>query len=137
MPVMPGTPSASSHGGVEDHLAADRPRRPERTARPVSSSSKSFIAVEVFMRGPLIEPSTALRPPGESSVAQLIFHLLVRQIVERLQNQHPEHQEGIEQLSAGAALLELVRRERHRLDLGAKALPRHEMIDGFERIAPR
>ncbi len=37
----------------------------------------------------------------------------------------------------GAALLQLVRREHHRLDLGAKALPRHETIDGFERIALR
>src|SRR5262249_32351890 len=70
-------------------------------------------------------------------VAHLIFHLLVRQIVERLQNQHPEHQDGIERLPAGAALLELVRCEHHRLDRGTKALPRHEMIDGFERIAAR
>src|SRR6185369_16835583 len=52
-------------------------------------------------------------------------------------NQHPEHQDGIERLPAGAALLELVRCQHHRLDLGAKALPRHEMINGFERIAPR
>jgi hypothetical protein len=37
----------------------------------------------------------------------------------------------------GAALLELVRCEHHRLDLGAKALPRHETINGFERITPR
>ena len=63
--------------------------------------------------------------------------LLVRQIVERLQHQHPEHQDGIERLPAGAALLELVRCEHHRLDLGAKALPRDETINGFERIAPR
>jgi len=34
-------------------------------------------------------------------------HLLVRQIVERLQHQHPEHQDGIERLPAGAAFLEL------------------------------
>jgi hypothetical protein len=47
-------------------------------------------------------------------------HLIVRQIVERLQTP-----------------LQLVRREHHRLDLGAKALPRHETIDGFERIVPR
>ena len=70
-------------------------------------------------------------------VAHLIFQLLVRQIVERLQNQHPEHQHGIKRLPAGAALLELVRREHHRFDLGAKALPRYETIDGFERIALR
>jgi hypothetical protein len=54
-----------------------------------------------------------------------------------LQNQHPEHQHGIKRLPAGAALLELVRREHHRFDLGAKALPRYETIDGFERIALR
>ena len=42
---------------------------------------------------------------------------LVRQIVERLQHQHPEHQDGIERLPAGATLLELVRSEHHRLDL--------------------
>jgi hypothetical protein len=35
----------------------------------------------------------------------MIFHLFVRQIVERLQNQHPEHQNGIERLPPGAALL--------------------------------
>ena len=74
---------------------------------------------------------------NDSRFAHLIFHLLVRQIVERLQHQHPEHQDGIERLPAGAALLELVRCEHHRLDLGAKALPRHETIDGFERIALR
>src|SRR5262249_32170404 len=38
---------------------------------------------------------------------------------------------------AGAVFLKRVRGEHHRLDLGAKALPWHEMIDGFERIAPR
>jgi hypothetical protein len=54
-----------------------------------------------------------------------------------LQNQHPEHQHGIKRLPAGDALLELVRREHHRFDLGAKALPRYETIDGFERIALR
>jgi len=52
-------------------------------------------------------------------------------------NQHPEHQDGIERLPAGAAFLELVRCQHHRLNRGAKALPRHEAIDGFERIAPR
>jgi hypothetical protein len=36
-----------------------------------------------------------------------------------------------------SALLELVRCEHHRLDLGTKALPRHETINAFERIAPR
>ena len=54
----------------------------------------------------------------------------------RFQNQHPEHQEGIERLPAGAALLQLSdvtppprpRRE---------SFPRHETIDGFERIALR
>jgi hypothetical protein len=35
---------------------------------------------------------------------------------------------GIYRLPAGAALLELVRREHHRLDLGAKALPRYETM---------
>ena len=64
-------------------------------------------------------------------------HLLVRQIVERLQHQHPEHQDGIERLPAGAAFLELARCEHHRLDVGAKALPPHETINGFERIAHR
>src|SRR4249920_3064592 len=47
------------------------------------------------------------------------------------------NQDGIERLPASAAFPELVRCEHHRLDLSAKALPRHEMIDGFERIAPR
>src|SRR4029077_8854607 len=47
------------------------------------------------------------------------------------------HQDGIERLPAGAALLKLVRCEHHRLDLGAKALPRHETINGSERIAHR
>ena len=84
-------------------------------------------------------PSSIASPESARTTAgrALIFHLLVRQIVERLQHQHPEHQDGIERLPAGAALLELVRCEHHRLDLGAKALPRDETINGFERIAPR
>src|SRR5262249_45603210 len=61
----------------------------------------------------------------------------VRQIVERRQHEHPEHQDGIERLPAGAAFLELARCEHHRLDVGAKALPPHETINGFERIAHR
>src|SRR5262245_24934822 len=35
------------------------------------------------------------------------------------------------------SFLELVRCEHHRLDRRAKALPRHEMINSFERFAPR
>jgi hypothetical protein len=45
--------------------------------------------------------------------------------------------DGIKRLPAGAALLELVRREHNRFDLSAKALPRFETTDGFERIALR
>jgi hypothetical protein len=67
----------------------------------------------------------------------LIFCLLVRKIVQRLQYQHAEHHDRINGFPAGTTLLYLVRRQHHRLDVGSKALPRHQSIDGFERITLR
>src|SRR5499427_8258742 len=66
-----------------------------------------------------------------------ILRLLVRKIVERLQNQHSKHHNRIERLPAGATLPHLLRCQHHRLDIGAKALPWHQSIDCFERIAFR
>src|SRR5262249_47068824 len=55
----------------------------------------------------------------------------------RLQNQHSKHHNRIERLPAGATLPHLLRCQHHRLDIGAKALPWHQSIDCFERIAFR
>src|SRR5262249_45786562 len=52
-------------------------------------------------------------------------------------NQHSKHHNRIERLPAGATLPHLLRCQHHRLDIGAKALPWHQSIDCFERIALR
>src|SRR5208282_874385 len=58
-------------------------------------------------------------------------------IVQRLQNQHPEHHDRIDRLPASAALPHFVRRQYNRLNVGAEALPRHQSINRFKRIAFR
>ena len=75
------------------------------------------------------------KPRERQPIANLIFRLLVRKIVQRLQNQHPEHHDRIDRLPASAALPHFVRRQYDRLNIGAKALPRHQAINRFERIA--
>ena len=68
------------------------------------------------------------------AVARLILDLLVRQIVERLHNKHPEHHERIHRLAAGAALFVVIRRQHHGLNLVAKILPRYKPRDRLQRI---
>src|ERR1700704_5761469 len=53
----------------------------------------------------------------------LILHLLVRKIVERLQNQHPKHHDRVERLPASATLPHLIRCQHHSLYVDTKALP--------------
>src|SRR5262249_27936700 len=70
-------------------------------------------------------------------ITHLILHLLVRKIVERLQNQHSKHHNRIERLPAGTTLPHLLRCQHYSLDVGAKPLPWHQSIDCFKRIALR
>src|SRR5205823_2952824 len=70
-------------------------------------------------------------------VANLVFRLLIRKIVQGLQYQHAEQHDRINGFPAGTTLLHLIRRQHDRLDVGTKALPRHQSIDGFERITLR
>src|SRR5271157_4875758 len=75
------------------------------------------------------------KPRERQPVAHLILDLLVRQIVQRLQNQHAEQNERVERFTTGLALLRLLRRQHDRLDIGAEALPRNQRSDHFQRIA--
>src|ERR1019366_1985593 len=65
------------------------------------------------------------KPRGRQAVAHLILNLFVGQIVKRLQHQHPKHNNDINRLAAGVALLFSRRRQCRRLNLGAEALERH------------
>jgi hypothetical protein len=81
-----------------------------------------------------------LRPKTDKSrerrtIPNLIFNLLVRQIVQRLQHQHPEHYNDINRLAAGLALLCLLRCQHHRLNVCPEALPRHQGRNRLQRIA--
>jgi hypothetical protein len=63
------------------------------------------------------------KPRERRPVAHLAFHLLVRKIVERLQNQHPEHHDRIKRLTASAAFARSFGRQYNCLNIAAKALP--------------
>src|SRR3982074_292290 len=54
-------------------------------------------------------------------ITHLILHLLVRKIVERLQNQHPKHHDRVERLPASATLPHLIRCQ-HSLSVGTKSI---------------
>ena len=67
-------------------------------------------------------------------VADLIFDLLIGQIVKRLQHQNLEHHDGIEGLAAGIALPLLGRQPDYCLDLGAETLEGNDCLEYLERI---
>jgi hypothetical protein len=76
--------------------------------------------------------------PGErQTVAPLIVDLFVRQIVKRLQHQHPKHHHDVDRLAAGAALLLANRSQNRCLDLCAETLEPHHASNHFQRIALR
>src|SRR5262249_44131274 len=60
-----------------------------------------------------------------------------RQIVKRLQHQHPKHHHDVDRLAAGGTLLLAHRRQHRRLDLRTEALERHHASNHFQRIALR
>jgi hypothetical protein len=67
-------------------------------------------------------------------VADLVFDLLIGQVVKRLQHQHLEHHDGVERLAPGVALPRLGRQPDHRLDVGAEALEGDERAQRLQRI---
>src|SRR5471032_3256791 len=71
------------------------------------------------------------------SVPHLVLDLLIRQIVQRLQDQHTKQHQRVDRLAPGVAFPGLVRRQHHGLDVGAKLLPRHQRTDRNQRIALR
>src|ERR1022692_1301160 len=77
------------------------------------------------------------KPRERQAVAHLILNLFVGQIVKRLQHQHPKHNNDINRLAAGVALLFTRRRQCRRLNLGAEALERHHPINHLKRITLR
>jgi hypothetical protein len=62
-----------------------------------------------------------------------VLHLLVRNIVERLQR----HRDRIEWLPEVATIPHLIRYQHHGFDGGAKILPRCRSIECLERVALR
>src|SRR5579871_3843683 len=75
------------------------------------------------------------KPRERQPVAHLVLDLFVRQIVKRLQHQHPKHHQDVDRLAASGALLLPRRRQHCRLDLSPKALERHHASNHFQRIA--
>jgi hypothetical protein len=82
---------------------------PAGTENLVKGSSRVRLAT--------LDPARGERQP----ITHLILHLLVRKIVERLQNQHPKHHDRVERLPASATLPHLIRCQ-HSLYVGTKAL---------------
>jgi hypothetical protein len=70
-------------------------------------------------------------------IAHLILDLLVREIVERLQDEHAKHHDRVDRFATGFALLRLLRRQHHSFDRLAEALPRYKRVDRLQRIALR
>jgi hypothetical protein len=67
----------------------------------------------------------------------VILDLLVGQIVQRLQHQHPKHHHDVDRLAAGVALLLAHRRQNRRLDLRPETLERHHASNHLKPIALR
>src|SRR5262249_11537142 len=65
------------------------------------------------------------------AVADQVLSLLIREIVERLQHHDLELQDRIVGLAASVAL---ALRLGHALDVSAEVLPRHYLLDRFQRI---
>src|SRR6516165_1127915 len=74
------------------------------------------------------------KPHEREPVADLVFDLLVGQVIERLQHQNLKHHHCIERLAAGVALPLLGRRPDYRLDVRAEALEWNDAVKGFQRI---
>src|SRR5262249_17114429 len=74
------------------------------------------------------------KPHERQPVADLIFDLLVGQVVKSLQHQNLEHHHRIERLAAGVALPLLGRGPDYRLDARAEALERNNRVKRIERI---
>jgi hypothetical protein len=69
-----------------------------------------------------------------NEVADLVFDLLIGQVVKRLQHQHLEHHDGVEGLAASVALPCLRSQPDHRLDLGPEALEGDEGVERLEAL---
>jgi len=67
----------------------------------------------------------------------LELDLLVGEIVERLQHQHPKHHDRIGRLAAGVTLARVLWRQHNRLNVSAETLPRHQRADRLQRITLR
>jgi hypothetical protein len=87
----------------------------------------------VVASGRIFQPK-AQKAHEREPVADLIFDLLIGQIVKCLQHQNLEHHDGVEGLAAGVALPLLGCKPNHRLDLGPEALERNKSIKRLERI---
>ena len=77
------------------------------------------------------------KPRERQPITHLIFNLLVREIVKRLQDQHSEQHDRIDRLATGHALALCLRRQHRSLNVSAKALPGHQPGNGFKRVAFR
>src|SRR5262249_6832445 len=69
------------------------------------------------------------------AVADQVLSLLVREIVQRLQNHDLELQDRIIGLATGVALALLGLRLRRGLDVSAEILPWHDLLDRLQWIA--
>jgi hypothetical protein len=100
-------------------------------------STRELLAEQPQRRavGNVILNPTAEETGERQPVTHLILDLLVRQIVQRLQDQHAEHHHRIKWFAARLAFLRLFWREHHSLDVSAKTLPRHQRGNRFQRIA--
>ena len=77
------------------------------------------------------------KPCKREAIAHLILDLLVREVVQRLQDQHPKQHDHIDRLATGRTLAICLRRQHRGLNVAAKAFPWHQPVDCFKRIAFR
>src|SRR4051812_4035789 len=108
--------------GIKQHL--DQPRLRELLAIQPNSRRVGH---------PILE-AQAQEAHEREPVADLILDLVVREIVERLQNQRLEDDDPVPRLASGRGLSLLVRLAPNRAQLSAEILPGHDRVQDNQRV---
>ena len=87
--------------------------------------------------GNVILDSRSKKSGEREGMTHLIFDLLVREIVKRLQDEHSEQHDRIDRLLTGHTFALCLRGQHRSLNVFGKALPWQQPGDGFKRVALR
>src|SRR5674476_334593 len=133
------------NGGINDlSTARDIALRAEMLVEAIEQLFNDAGLGELFAEQPqrravrdAVLDAGSQKPRKREAIAHLILDLLVREIVQRLQDQHPKQHDRIGRLPTGRTLALCLRRQYRSLNVAAKALPWHQPVDCLKRIALR